>query len=121
MTSVAAHAVIPTPAVAAAQRPSAFPTGILPPRNAAGTAAASPLVVTVSSTRAMSRACCGRASGSLARQVMIRSASAGGVSEREDRRSRGVSLMCAASSRAGVVPWNGGCPASSSYAMTPKA
>ena len=35
--------------------------------------------------------------------------------------SRGVSDMCAASSRAGVLPWNGGRPAISSYAITPNA
>ena len=39
----------------------------------------------------------------------------------DDRTSRGVSDMCAASSRAGVLPWNGGRPAISSYAITPNA
>ncbi len=54
MTSVAAQAVTPTAAVAAAQRPSALPIGNRPPCRTAGTAAAFPLVVTVSSTRTSS-------------------------------------------------------------------
>ena len=114
ITSVAAQAVTPTPAVARAQSASALPIGMRPPRSAAGTAAALPLDVTVSRTRTRSLACCGRASGSLARHAMISSASAGGTSPRINRRSRGDSVMCAARSRAGVVPWKGGWPAISS-------
>ncbi len=103
MTSVAAHAVMPTPAVAAAQRPTALPTGRRWPARIAGAAGAAPLVVTVSSTRTRSRACWGRSFGSFARQAMTSSASGPGVSARSVRGSRGVSLMCAASSRAGVA------------------
>ena len=91
MTSVAAQAVTPTAAVAAAQRPSALPMGNRPPCSTDGTASAFPLVVTVSSTRTSSRACCGRSSGSLARHAMISSARAAGISGRMDRTSRGVS------------------------------
>ncbi len=44
-----------------------------------------------------------------------------GVSGRRSFTGGGVSLIWAASTRVGVRPWNGGCPASNSYAMQPKA
>ena len=90
----------------------------LPGRFAAATGPDAPLE-TASSTRAMSAARCGRASGSFSRHCMTISASAGGVSGRSSDTGCGFDPMCAASSLCGDRSANGGRPASISYAMHP--
>lgn len=80
-----------------------------------------PALFTESSTRINSAADAGREVASLARQYITRSARTGGVSGRSSITGCGDSPMCAASTRWSVRPWNGGWPASSSYAMQPNA
>ena len=121
ITSVAAHAVSATSAVAVAQRAIAFPKRMRPPARMDGAAAPVPLDVMLSSTRTRSPACSGRWSGCFNRQRITSSASGSGQSVRSVRMSFGVSTSCAASICVGESPWKGGRPASISNAITPNA
>ena len=121
MAMIAARATIVTATNAAAQNASARARRGRPPRRISGMTGCPPPLVTLSRTFTRSAALCGRESGSFSTQRITSSARRGGVSARISPIGRGASDICAASSWCGVRPWNGGCPPSISYAMTPKA
>ncbi len=81
-----------------------------------------PLGVRIVSSRAtISSARCHRSAGFFSRHRMTRSASGAGTAARRSVIGRGASVTWAASTCCALVPPNGGCPASISYASTPKA
>ena len=121
MVIVAAFATAATPTIETTYTASAF-------RNAPGAyirtggndGMPDPLVTPLS-TPMIADACCGRASGFFARHCITSAVMAGGRSGRNPASCGGASPMCAPSTRAGVRPWKGGLPVTSSNAMQPSA
>ena len=80
---------------------------------------APPLACAERSARTISWARRGRRSGVFSRQAITSFASAGGASGRRLATGSGTSLACAIITACGVLPRNGGCPVSISYATQP--